>query len=104
MKKKQRPEPMCPNTTIFKIFVSILLNENRTKNENERENIYEQKRKGEGILVVMASRRRDMKELQGHIFRWWLTSGLLERRVSLERKLVLLNMKRKKSKKERRKT
>jgi hypothetical protein len=38
MKKKQRPEPMVgPSTTIFKFFVSILLNENRTKGENERE-------------------------------------------------------------------
>jgi hypothetical protein len=37
------------------------LNENRTKGENERENIYEQK--GEEIIVVTASRRRAMKEL-----------------------------------------
>ena len=52
-----------PSTTIFKFFVSILLNENRTKGENERENIHEQKRKGEEIIVVMASRLRAMKEL-----------------------------------------
>jgi hypothetical protein len=45
MKKKQRPEPMVgPSTTIFKIFVSILLNENRTKGENEREKIFMNKR------------------------------------------------------------
>ena len=64
MKKKQRQEPMVgPSTTIFKIFVSILLKENRTKCENERENMYEQKRKREEIIVVTASRRRAMKEL-----------------------------------------
>ena len=40
-----------------------MLNENRTKGENERENIYEQKRKGEEIIVLTASRRRAMKEL-----------------------------------------
>ena len=71
MKKKQRPEPMVgPSTTILKIFVSILLNENRTKGENERENIYEQKRKGEEIIVVTASRRREGYEgaRQGHIY------------------------------------
>ncbi len=64
MKKKQRPEPMCRSQYhYFLIFVSILLNENRTKGENEREYMYEQKRKGEKIIVVMASRRRAMKEL-----------------------------------------
>ncbi len=43
MKKKQRPEPMVsPSATILK-FCSTLLNENRTKGENERENIYEQR-------------------------------------------------------------
>jgi hypothetical protein len=40
---------------------------------------------------------------QGHIIpshhvRWWLTMASLRRRVSLERKIVLLNMKRKKGK------
>ena len=56
MKKKQRPELMVvPVPQFFKKFVSILLNENRTKSENERENIYEQKRKGEEIIVVTAS-------------------------------------------------
>ena len=105
MKKKQRPEPMVgPSTTIFKFFVSILLNENRTKGENERENMYEQKRKGEEIIVVMASRRRAMKELGRVTFPPDTTSGggspraSLERRVSLERKIVFLNMKRKKEK------
>ncbi len=39
------------------------MNENRTKSENERENIYEQKRKGEEIIVVTASGRRAMKKL-----------------------------------------
>ncbi len=40
MKKKPRPEPMVgPSTTIFKTFVNILLNENRTKGENERKYI-----------------------------------------------------------------
>ncbi len=76
MKKKQRPEPMAgPSTTIFKIFVGILLNENRTKGENERENIYEQKRKGEEIIVVTASRRRAMKELGRVTFSPDTTSG-----------------------------
>ena len=105
MKKKQRPEPMVgPSTTIFKFFVSILLNENRTKGENEREYLYEQKRKGEEIIVVTASRRRAMKELGRVTFSPDTTSGggspraSLERRVSLERKIVLLNMKRKKGK------
>ncbi len=66
MKKKQRPEPMVgPSTTIFKFFVSILLNENKTKGENERENMYEQKRKGEEIIVVMASHEGAR---EGHIF------------------------------------
>ena len=51
MKKKQRSEPCVgPSTTIFKFFVSILLNENRTKSENEREYMYEQKRKGKKRL------------------------------------------------------
>ncbi len=71
------------------------------KGENERENIYEQKRKGEEIIVVTASRRRAMKELgrvtfSRHHVRWWLTTASLGRRVSLERKIVLINMQRKK--------
>ena len=80
------------------------MNENRTKSENERENIYEQKRKGEKIIVVTASRRRAMKELGRVTFSPDTTSGgdspraSLERKVSLERKIVLLNMKRKKGK------
>jgi hypothetical protein len=76
MKKKQRPEPMVgPSTTSFYFFVSILLNENRTKGENERENIYEQKRKGEEIIVMTASRRRAMKELGRVTFSPDTTSG-----------------------------
>ncbi len=76
MKKKQRPEPMVgPSATIFKNFVSILLNENRTKGENERENIYEQKRKGEEIIIVTASQRRAMKELGRVTFSPDTTSG-----------------------------
>ena len=75
MKKKQRPEPIGPSTTILKIFVSILLNENRTKGGNERENIYEQKRKGEEIIVLTASRRRAMKELGRVTFSPDTTSG-----------------------------
>jgi len=68
MKKKQRPEPMVgPSTTIFKFFVSILLNE-KTKSENEREYMYKQERKRRKIIVVMASRRRAMKELGGSHF------------------------------------
>ncbi len=63
MKKKQRPEPIHGRARsqyhYLENFVRILLNENRTKGENERENIYEQKRKGEEIIVVMASRRRE---------------------------------------------
>ncbi len=51
-----------PGITIFKCFVSILLNENRTKSENERDYMYELKRKGEKIIVVMASQLA-MKEL-----------------------------------------
>ncbi len=44
MKKKQRPETTVDSsTTIFKIFEIFLLNENRTKGENERENINEQR-------------------------------------------------------------
>ena len=38
-------------------------NKNRTKRENERKYICEQKRKGKKIIVVMAFRRRAMKEL-----------------------------------------
>ena len=70
MKKKQRPEPMVgPSTTIFKFFVSILLNENRTKGKNERENIYEQKRKGEEIIVVTGLPAEGYEgPRQGHIF------------------------------------
>ncbi len=45
----------------FKFIVSILLNENRTKIENETEYMNELKRKREKIIVVMASRRRAMK-------------------------------------------
>ncbi len=63
-----------PSTTIFNFFGSILLNENRTKSENERENIYEQKRKGEEIIVVMASRRA-MTELGRVTFSPDTTSG-----------------------------
>ena len=79
------------------------MNENRTKSENERENIYEQKRKGEKIIVVTASRRRAMKELGRVTFSPDTTSGggspraSLERKVSLERKIVLLTMKRKRA-------
>ena len=70
MKKKQRPEPMVgPSTTIFKFFVSILLNENRTKSENEREYMYKQKEEGK------KDHRRDGLPAegyegagQGHIF------------------------------------
>ena len=81
------------------------MNETRTKNQNERENLYEQKRLGEEIIVVMASRRRAMKELGRVTFSPDTTSGggspraSLGRGVSLERKIVLLNMKRKKGKK-----
>ena len=64
-----------PSTTIYKLFVSILLNENRTKRENEREYIYEQKSKGTKIIVVMASRRRAMKELGRVTFSPDTTSG-----------------------------
>ncbi len=47
MKKKQRSEPMVgPSTTIFSIFVCILLNENRTKSENENEREYMYKEEG----------------------------------------------------------
>ena len=74
------------------------MNENRTKSENERENIYEQKRKGEKIIVVTASRRRAMKELGRVTFSPDTTSGGGSPRASLERKIVLLNMKRKKGK------
>ncbi len=105
MKEKQRPGPMVgPSTTIFTFFVSIFLNENRTKGENERENIYEQNRKGEEIIVVTASRRGAMKELGRVTFSPDTTSGggspqaPLGRRVFLERKIVLLNMKRTKGK------
>ncbi len=64
--------------------------------------MYKQKRKGKKIIVVMASRRRAMKELGRVTFSPDTTSGggspraSLERRVSLERKIVLLNMKSKK--------
>ena len=69
-----------PSTTIFFkifvfVFVDILLNANRTKRENEREYIYEQKRKGTKIIVVMASRRRAMKELGRVTFSPDTTSG-----------------------------
>ncbi len=70
-----------------------MLNENRTKGENERENIYEQKRKGEEIIVVTASRRRAMKELGRVTFSPDTTSGGGSPRDSLERKIALLNMK-----------
>ncbi len=94
--KKQRPEPMCRSQYhyFFCFFVSILLNENRTKSKNERENIHEQKRKGEEIIVV-ASRRRGYEGAgQGHIFPDTTSGGgspraSLEMRVSLERNLVL---------------
>ena len=59
------------------------MNENRTKSENERENIYEQKRKGEKIIVVTASRRRAMKELGRVTFSPDTTSGGGSPRVSL---------------------
>ncbi len=73
MKKKQSPEPMVgPSTTIFKIFVSILLNENRTERRKRKR---EQKRKGEEIIVVTASRRRAMKELGRVTFSPDTTSG-----------------------------
>ena len=68
MKKKQRPEPMVgPSTTIFKIFVSILLNENRTKGENERENKTEQKREGEDHRDGLPAEGYEGAR-QGHIF------------------------------------
>ncbi len=65
--------------------------------------MYELKRKGEKIIVVMASRRRAMKELGRVTFSPDTTSaGGSPRdslwRVSLERKIVLLNMKCKKGK------
>ena len=53
----------------------MLLNENRTKNKNEREYMYDQKRKGKKIIVVMASRRRAMKELGSGTFSPDTTSG-----------------------------
>ena len=65
-----------------------------------KERIYEQKRKGEKIIVVTAS----MKELGRVTFSPDTTSGggspraFLGRRVSQERKIVLLNMKRIKGK------
>ncbi len=44
MKKKQRPEPMVgPSTTIFKIFVGVLLNEIERKAKT-KERIYMNKR------------------------------------------------------------
>ena len=70
-----------------------MLNENRTKSENEREYMYEQKRKGKKIIVVMASRRRAMKELGRVIFSPDTTSGGGPPLVSLEREIILLNMK-----------
>ncbi len=71
-----------------------MFNENRTKSENEREYMYELHRKGEKIIVVMASRRRAMKELGRVTFSPDTTSGggsprASPRRVSLERKIVL---------------
>ncbi len=65
--------------------------------------MYEQKRKGGKIIVVMASRRRAMKELGRVTFSPDTTSGGGSpqdslRRLSLERTKVLLNMKRKKGK------
>ena len=51
------------------------MNANRTKRENEREYIYEQKRKGTKVIVVMASRRRAMKELGRVTFSPDTTSG-----------------------------
>ncbi len=80
------------------------MNENRTKGENERENIYEQKRKGEEIIVVTASRRRAMKELGRVTFSPETKSGggspraSIGSKVYLERKIVLINIKRKKEK------
>ena len=81
------------------------MNANRTKCENEREYIYEQKRKGTKIIVVMASRRRAMKELGRVTFSPDTTSGggspraSLGRRVSLERKIVLIKHEKKKRRK-----
>ena len=71
-----------------------MLNENRTKSENEREYMYEQKRKGEKIIVVTASRRRVMKELGRVTFSLDTMSGGGSprdslRRVSLEKNIVL---------------
>ena len=70
-----------------------------------KERIYMNKRGREKkIIVVTASRRRAMKELGRVTFSPDTTSGggspraSLERKVSLERKIVLLNMKRKKGK------
>ena len=64
MKKSRGQNPWSVPVPLFlKFVVSILLNENRTKGENKIENIYEQKRKGEEIIVVTTSRRRAMKEL-----------------------------------------
>ncbi len=67
-----------------------------------KERIYMNKRKGEEIIVVTASRRRAMKKLGRVTFSPDTTSGggspraSLGRRVSPERKIVLINMKRKK--------
>jgi hypothetical protein len=68
------PVPLFFKIFVF-VFVDILLNANRTKRENEREYIYEQKRKGTKIIVVMASRRRAMKELGRVTFSPDTTSG-----------------------------
>ena len=58
--------------------------------------MYEQKRKGKKIIVVMASRRRAMKELGRVTFSPDTTSGGGSPLVSLEREIILLNMKMKK--------
>ena len=55
--------------------------------------MYEQKRKGKKIIVVMASRRRAMKELGRVKFSPDTTSGAGSPLVSLEREIILLNMK-----------
>ena len=55
--------------------------------------MYEQKRKGKKIIVVMASRRRAMKELGRVTFSPDTTSGGGSPLVSLEREIILLNMK-----------
>ena len=66
MKKSQRQNPCVgPSTTIFNFFVSILLNENRTKSENEREYMYEQKRKGKRERAIFFLKKCVFKKENG---------------------------------------